>query len=192
MSSIHHLAIRALPLVGALLLPNLGQSAEPSATLADRLPANRPTPQVISVRLAAILAASLPKFVPGPAAAGSEATARRTEASPDNENLQLPTYVVHGPRPPAFSERDIHTQRGLAGIAQKRYITQLDRALNRYRIPLFSISTEARALAMYAEDERLQNMADLDRTARNAALIDRVAGAEIKRLADATYRRIPQ
>ena len=42
---------------------------------------------------------------------------------------------------------------------------------------------------MYAEDERLQNMADLAIAARNAASFDPAAGADLKRLADAAYMR---
>lgn len=209
MNSIHHIVARALPLVGALLLPQLGLSAEsasgystdkPSgtvpaqllvATMPREVPAVSSQPaRIISPRLAAILAATLPPYVPAtPRPVDRGTVARPGEENSDSNILLLPPYVVHGPRPPVFHEREVLTQRGLSELAQRRYITQLDHALNRYRIPLFGITCEARALAMYAEDERLQNMADLDRTARDAAMVDRVAGAELKRLADATYQR---
>ena len=46
-----------------------------------------------------------------------------------------------------------HTEKGLTDIAMRRYISDVDRALNRWTLPLFGSSKEARALAMYAEDE---------------------------------------
>ncbi len=212
MTSVRHPVVCALPLVVTLLLPQLGEAAEPrSSHYADISPATVPAPSVlaavspeafaqspqhdriISPRLAAALAATLPKYVPAPPTSakttGRGMVDRSDETGPDSDILQLPKYVVHGPRRPVFREHDLYTQRGLSELAQRRYITQLDHALNRFRIPLFGISCEARALAMYAEDERLQNMAELDRTARNAALVDRAAGADIKRLADATFQR---
>jgi hypothetical protein len=213
MNSIHHPVICALPLIGALLLPKLCDSAEFGSTqptdmvcsiasaqqMVAEVPVvisakSGPHDRIISTRLAAILAASMPKYVPAskPPKRKTEENNVRQEDNPNNEILHLPKYVVYGPRPPVFRERDIHSRQGLSELAQKRYITRLDRALNRFRLPLFGISLESRALAMYAEDERLQNIADLDRTARNAALIDRAAGTDLKRLADATCRRTEQ
>jgi hypothetical protein len=208
MNPIHHPLIRAWPLVGALLLPNYCVSAESgsspapdlapgtaparpmAATVPAGIPAESPHDRIISPRLAAILAVSLPKYDPTARPSEKNGTVDRPrEENPDSEILHLPTYVVHAPRPPVFREREILTQRGLEKLAMKRYITQLDRVLNRYRIPLIGISCEARALAMYAEDERLRDMADLDRAARNAALVDRFTAAEIKRQAAATFQR---
>jgi hypothetical protein len=93
-----------------------------------------------------------------------------------------------------LQERDVNTKQGLADIAMRRYITDADRALNRWSIlGVHSTgggdSTTARALAMYADDERLKNMSDLNDAARDAAKSDPAAGAYIKRLTSETYMR---
>jgi hypothetical protein len=147
--------------------------------------------RIISDRLAAELAGSMPKYEPAskPTAPPAEADGGRDRDNPGDEINHLPDYVVQGSRAPVFRERDPYNQSGLSELARKRYITQFDCALNLYCIPFFRSAIESRALAMYAEDERLQSMADLDRMAQNAALIDRATSTDLKRLADATYLR---
>lgn len=88
-----------------------------------------------------------------------------------------------------FRERDIYTQKGLAEIAMRRYSTEADRALNRWTLPIIGMSKEARALAMYAEDERLRNMSDLREAGLNAARTDPTAGDFILRESRKTYLR---
>jgi hypothetical protein len=209
MNPIQHPLLRALPLAGALLWPVIcGAAAPGSAHTADlapdvaparlmaaeasaEMPADPPAPtRMISPRLVAVLAASLPRYVPAPKESAATETEVPTESTGSSDDiLHLPKYVVHGPKSPVLRERDLSTPRALTQIAMKRYSSTLDRALNHYRLPIIGISPESRALAKYAEDERLQNMADLARIARNAALVDRAAGAELQRLADATYQR---
>ena len=116
---------------------------------------------------------------------------------PKNQILRLPKYIVQEDRPAVFRERDVNTKQGLSGLAMKRYITEADRALNRYTIPLFAgwspgsgSATEERALAMYAEDERLQNIADLKADAATAKRAGDKAGADyISRNVNDTYMR---
>jgi hypothetical protein len=92
-------------------------------------------------------------------------------------------------KPPVFRERDINTAKGLTDIAMRRYISDFDRAMNRWTLPLFGVSAEKRALAMYGEDERLQNMSDLNDAGVNASKTDAAAGAYILKESQKTYLR---
>ena len=181
----HPAALRALVVAGALLLSPWCRSAETGSADA---PAKSPlSSRSLSARLTAILVASLPRYAPAPPTA--EKLTVRAPSTDDDSILHLPKYVVHSPRPPALREDAIHTEKAVTELAMRRYSSQLDQALNHYRIPLFSISPEARALAAYAEDERLRKMDDLDRVARAIALVDWADAANIRRLADATFQR---
>ena len=150
-------------------------------------------PRAISPAVSAALSAVAPKYTPpAPKPAPrpeSEQIDMREVDRPKNKIIRLPDYVVREKKPAVFSERAITTDKGLADIAVRRYISDMDRALNRFTLPLFGTSTEARALAMYAEDERLKNMADLHGAAVDAAKSDPAAGAYILRETRDTYMR---
>jgi hypothetical protein len=150
-------------------------------------------PRAISGSVAAQLAASMPKYTPPPAQpepkTEEEPIDLREIDRPKNSIIRLPKYIVQEAKPPVFTERVIHTQKGLADLAVRRYLSEADRALNRFTIPLFGSSSEARALAMYAEDERLQNMNDLADDAELVSASDKAAGLYVKREADKTFMR---
>ena len=74
-------------------------------------------------------------------------------------------------------------------MAKQRYLTPKYRVLNSVYIPLFTASPTEHALAMYAEDERLQNISDLHDSANTVSKSDAADGAYIKRLTDQTYMR---
>ena len=150
--------------------------------------------RAISPEVAAQLSTFTPKFSPPPpkpaptTSDGEKPDLRETDR-PQNGIIRLPTVVVEEPRTPVLRERTVNTKKGLTGIAMRRYISDADRALNRYTLPLFGTSAESRALAMYAEDERLQNQAELRDNASTAAKSDPAAGAYIRREADKMYLR---
>jgi hypothetical protein len=190
MNSIHHPAFRALPLVSVLLSFAVGSSAQSSSPARDPAEVRRINPR----ELAAAVAAGLPKYDPSSAARQNQSIDAeiddRDADEPNNQIVRLPAYIVHGRRPPILRDRDLLTERGLGELAQRRYITRFDRLLNGHPIPIIGASLESRALAMYAEDERLQNMADLSRSARLASLVDPAGSGNLKRLADdANMRR---
>ena len=168
----------------------------PTAT-APAAPSSRRT-RAISGDAAAALAAFAPKYEPPPpppppkpveAKPEEEPSDLREVDKPRNSIVRLPKYIVQEKKPPIFRERDINTKKGLTEIAMRRYISEADRALNRWTIPFLGISKESRALAMYAEDERLRNMDDLRDAANNAAKSDRSAGEYIRRESQETYLR---
>jgi hypothetical protein len=146
--------------------------------------------RAISPEVAAQLAASRPKFSPTPPPKPEEDLPDLREIDkPKNTIVRLPKYVVVAPRPPIFRERDIYTRQGLANLAMRRYFSETDRALNRFTLPLFSISNSDRALAMYAEDERLKNMADVADNTNMVMKSDAAAGTKMKDAAQQTFIR---
>jgi hypothetical protein len=149
--------------------------------------------RAISGEAAAALAAAAPKYTPPPPKPPpkpeEESVDMREVDKPKNSIVRLPKYIVQEKKPAVFRERDIHTAKGLTEIAMKRYLTETDRVLNRFRIPLLTMTNEARALAMYAEDERLRNMADLKDAADNASRTDTGAGDYLRRESQKTFLR---
>jgi hypothetical protein len=88
---------------------------------------------------------------------------------PRNKIIRLPKVVVEGYRAPVFKEKEINTKKGLGKVAVRRYMSAFDsEVLNRWTLPLIGISPEQRALAMYAEDERLKDMSDMKKSANDA------------------------
>jgi hypothetical protein len=150
--------------------------------------------RVISSDVAAQLSAATPKYTPPPpkpTTPPEEEPDMRDLDKPKNGIIRLPKYVVTEKPPPMLTERAVYTKSGLADLAKKRYLTEGYRAFNGFTLPLFGISPEAQAMAMYEEDERLRNMAALTDDARMVSTTDKAAGLYIKRQVDETYMRAP-
>jgi hypothetical protein len=157
-----------------------------SATLAPSpTPSVRKRERAISSEVAASLAAAMPKYNPPkpapPPKPVEEQPDLREVDKPKNTIIRLPNYVVREAKPPVFRERDINTKAGMANIAMKKYGTEASRALNRFTIPLFGQSQEDRALAQYAEDERLKTITELNDAADMVSARDKAQGVYIKR-----------
>ncbi len=128
-----------------------------------------PLPRHVSSETAAMLDASMPKYEP-PAPVKTVAvpeteTAKDDEGDerefdkPKNGIIRLPKFVVRPQTPAIFTERDLYTKEGLAGIALHRYAgLNLGGPFAGMNAPI--------ALQMYQEDMRLQHMSDLTDTAR--------------------------
>jgi len=197
-----HLKLVAAAL-GTAIIPSAlcAQSAAPPTTSpilepAAEKPAAPAAPKrtrAISSEVAAALAAVSPKYTPPapkpPPTPEEEQPDMRDVDKPKNTIVRLPKYIVREPKPVIFTERAISTPKGLTDIAMKRYITETDRVLNRFRIPILTMTNEERALAMYAEDERLKNMTDLKETATAASMSDAAAGTYIRKEAQKTFLR---
>lgn len=146
--------------------------------------------RVMGDSVASSLAASMPKYSPPPKPKPEEENADLRETDkPKNGIIRLPKYTVQEKKPPVFRERDIYTNKGFADLAKRRYLTPTYRMLNSVYIPFLTASPEQHALAMYAEDERLQNISDLHDSASTVSKSDAADGAYIKRLTDQTYMR---
>ena len=204
-------ALTFLALGGFLLAAALGSAettpaatpaapAATAATVAPTAPASDVTSDPAKAGKTAITA-GLPRYVPPPkqepkkpvAAVEGEEEAEPEDRplaadQPRNKIIRLPRYIVEGDRPPVFRERDVYTRQALAAIAMRRYLSTFDRSfLNRFT--LFS-SNESRAMTMYREDERLQNIADLKTDAANARLAgDKAESDYLVRETNATFLR---
>ncbi len=187
--------LRAIPLVATLGLsftlisPILAQTTDPQAN-----PAATPAPKhyrTVSPELAASLAATMPKYNPPKPVEKKpdDDVDLRDVDKPKNQIIRLPKYVVQEQKPPVFRERELYTAKGLAALAIRRYLSSTDLALNSTTLPLFGLSNEARALAMYAEDERLKNMADLKDSARTVGIADPTEADYIRKVTQDTYLR---
>lgn len=189
-------AIFAQALTPPLTDPAATAAANPEPSIQTAPTAPR-AQRAVSGEVASSISAGMPKYNPPPAEPKSdeELPDLRDTDKPKNQIIRLPKYIVREPRNPVLRERDINTKAGLTALAERRYITDADRALNRWNI--FGVrstgstgnSTTDRALMMYAEEERLQNMAELDDDAALASATDKAAGAYIKREAQRTYMR---
>lgn len=153
-------------------------------------PAKPKRQRAISDNLASTLAASMPKYNPPPKPKPEDEDVDLREVDkPRNGIIRLPNYVVREKKPPVFTERDIYTRRGLGEVARQRYLTPTYRLLNSVYIPFFSSSPTEHALAMYAEEERLQNMAELEDDARTVSQSDPAEGTYIRRVSNDTFLR---
>ena len=183
-----------IPLLPLLAVTSLAQApAETTPTLKETATGNSTRRRAISPEVQAQLSAMTPKFAPPPPKPAPKPEeelpdARETD-KPRNGIIRLPTVVVQEPKNPVLTERAVNTQKGLTSIAVKRYISEVDKAMNRFTLPLFGQSVQARAMAMYAEDERLQNMGDLKDAATAAGMSDKASGSYILREANKTYLR---
>jgi hypothetical protein len=102
--------------------------------------------------------------------------------------------VVQTSRPPIFTEKKLYTEQGFAELLAKRYYSQGYLAFSRFAsnspLALFLPSAEQSALARYQEEERLQNMSDLNDAANLAAKAGDKADSEyIKAQSTDTYMR---
>lgn len=171
----------------------ISPALDPAAVQAEN---NAPTGvrrnRAISPEVAAQLAANTPKFSPPPpkpAPKPEEQVDMREIDRPRNDIPRLDPVYVREPRDIVLKERDVSTSAGLADIAVRRYLSEVDRAMNRVTIPLFGSSSVDRAIAMYNEDERLQNMATLQDAAQTAAKSDPAAGEYVRKQAQQTFMR---
>jgi hypothetical protein len=169
-------------------------------TRATPTPAAPERTRAISPDVAARLAASAPKYTPPPPAPPpkpEEEVDLRDVDKPRNGIIRLPKYIVQERKPAVLDERAVNTEKGLKDIAVRRYISELDHVMNRFSIPLLTpvrtgngnSATDDRALAMYREDERLRNMADMRDAAVSTAKSDPSQGAYILRESRNTFMR---
>lgn len=171
---------------GALVAQTSGQSA-PGATQQTSAPAPKKEP-VLSSEASNALAARVKyePLPPEPVAPPPEPE----EDKPRNEIIRLPRYVVEGDRPPVFNERALYSKEQLEKLAAQRYLSDMHRNLNRYRI---GREDEKFAMLMYFEEERLKNIAATnDYVALYRVSGDEAKAAQVKEEAYSTFVRKPE
>ena len=174
-----------------LLCPLVAAVAVASAAASDARPdAGRGTASAYRAAWHESVASQLPRFAP-PGSRTPRVESTSLAATPDSDGpvFVLPDFFVTEHRRAPLHERDLLTPKGRADLAVKRYSSRLDRLLNGHVLPWVGLSIESRVLAEQAEDDRLAAMADLDRTARAIAQIDRASGQDYQRIAANAYAR---
>jgi hypothetical protein len=175
--------------------------AQPVSIPATDPPAVQPAsaqPRMVSPGTADLLRAALPKsaFVKPPEKKPDPNPPTLSETDkPPEEVLRLQKFVVREAQPPIFTERDLNTPQGLKAIAMRRYFPEMDRALNRFMLPLFApistkgTSNEVRAMTMYEDEERLKNMSEITDRTNMAMKSNAAAGAKMKNVERDTFMR---
>lgn len=141
--------------------------------------------RVMSDELAATLSVGMPKYTPPKPVEKKPADQPadlRDDDKPKNGIIRLPDYVVREKRPPVFKEKDLAGSERKSDIGMRRYA-----GLN---FGPFASLNRPIALAMYQEQERLDNMAELAddvATARRAG--DKETAAFITKQSQETYLR---
>ena len=173
----------------------VAQETAPAVELANT-PAAPRRERAVSPRVAALLAASMPKY-DGPKP-GEAKLATGARDKPANGIVRLPDYIVREPRLP--TPEQVMTQKAVEQFAMNQYLDPKDGfdrgLLNAFTIaqwwqklplighllpcPIPSMTNEQRAMVYYYEDERLrmkrdfEEMASFPGKAGNSAANDRL------------------
>lgn len=148
--------------------------------------------RAVSNNLAAALADTMPKFNPPPPEPENkdDEVDEDLMLKPKNGIVRLPQVVVEGRRPPIFTERQVNTDKGLAALATQRYFSASSQVLNKFSIPLLTMSQEELATMMWKEDERLRLLKDMENQSGTALLLSGEDEArELRNLSNSTLGR---
>ena len=161
---------------------------EPTVTEAapkQKTPAPKPRPR-LSAEITAQLTARLPVWSPPPP--------EKKDAAPpppaDPDVVQMKPVIVRGDRLPRVEEKEWLTPKARAGVLTKEYLSDFDRSfLNRFTLPLFGISKEARAQMMYEENKRLQDLHWMNDQVEQLQKLDPAEAKAMEAIRDATFTR---
>lgn len=166
--------------------PGTALVAKPATPAPDLTPVPPKHERVMSNAVAASLADYMPKYQPPPKPVEpkpeDEAADLRETNKPKNRIIRLPKYTVTEPKPPVFSERELHSKEELNRLAMQR----------NFGLHIGNIGgmNQPTALFMYEEQERLNNMSNLKDDARTAKRAgDSAASDYILKQSNRTYYR---
>jgi hypothetical protein len=136
----------------------------PAVETAQPAPAAPKHDRVMSDEVASTLASGMPKYnpppkLPEPKPEEEQPDLRETD-QPKNKIIRLQKFMVKEPKPPVFRDRDLESKSGLTNRGMKS-----NPGLG---IGNFGGLNRPIGLLMYEEQERLRNMADLNKDARDA------------------------
>jgi hypothetical protein len=160
----------------AIVVPN---PAKPAAL--------KPRPR-LSPQLTTELSTQMPVWSPPPAEKADQAP----PPPPDPDVVQMAPVIVKDNRLPRIDEKEWLTPKALDAMLVKEYLTPFDREfLNRYTLPLFGISKEARARMMYEEDKRLRDLQWMNDQIDQMKKLDPEAAKELTKVRNDTFTRDP-
>jgi hypothetical protein len=131
----------------------------------------------------------LPKYqsmTPAPAPAAKPETPGGPGGAVDPDLLVLPTMVVkQKPRPRLTDDVVYKDKKDFGALFAKQNYTQLDQALNKFTLPLFGTSLEARAYDDYMRMKNQQMQEDVNQLSKAVEAVD---AAEAKALREAATK----
>jgi hypothetical protein len=146
--------------------------------------APKPRPR-LSPQLTSELSTQLPVWSPPPAE-----KAEKAPPPPDPDVVQMAPVIVRDNRLPRIDEKEWLTPKALDAMLVKEYLSDFDREfLNRFTLPLFGISKEARARMMYEEDKRLRDLQWMNDQIDQMKKLDAEAAKELTKVRNDTFTR---
>lgn len=145
---------------------------------------NNPAAVAPSPAVSNKIISGLPKFSPvAPAAPEARETPGGPVVAADPDVLVMPKMVVkQKPRPRLTEDVVYKDKKDFGAIFAKQNYTQLDQALNKFTLPLFGTSIEARAYDDYMRQKNAQMREDVNALSE---AVERTDAAEAKALRDA-------
>ena len=158
-------------------------STQVSSQISLTMPAWTPLPDRLSALPALPLLAAPANQTPSPA---NQTTTLPTEPG----EVRMEPFEVKDFRLPRTEPLQWLTQKAQTVELVKQYITPFDRYfLNRFTLPLFGISKEARARMMYEEDKRLQDMQWINDQVEQTKLLDPDTAKELLKIRNNIFVR---
>jgi len=162
-----------------------GKTEAKDAVSKQPAPLPKPRPR-LSPAIIAQLTSQLPVWSPPPPTNQTPAAA----APADPDVVPMKPVVVLGDRLPRIDDQQWLTPTARVDVLKKRYLSDFDRSfLNRFTLPLFGVSQEARAQMMYEEEKRLQDLQWMNDQVEQLKKLDPAEAKDLATIRDATFTR---
>ncbi len=157
------------------------KAAAPAASTAKPV-APKPRPK-LSPQLTSQISSSIPAWKAPPAD-------HAPPPPPDPDVVRMAPVIVKENRLPRTDDKKWLTPKARDAALVKEYIPPFDRYfLNRFTLPIFGISKEARARMMYEEDKRLQDLKWINDQIDQVKSQDPQEAKALSRIRDTTFTR---
>ncbi|MDD2765039.1 MAG: hypothetical protein PHE83_13810 [Opitutaceae bacterium] len=161
------------------------QTAAPAVANPDRSAAPKPRPR-LSPAITGLISSSVPAWKAPP----PESVEKAPSPPPaDPDVVKMAPVIVNSNRLPRVDEKEWLTPKARDDVLVKEYLSDFDRVLNYYTLPIVGISKEARARMMYEEDKRLQDLKWINDQIDQSMLTDPAAAKELMKVRDDTFTR---
>jgi len=163
-------------ILAALTVTALAQEPAPEPKIsADNPAAQKPSPAVSEQ-----ITAGLPKYTPAPPQKPQEPV-----MAPNPDVLELPKMTVKQKPRPRLTPDLVSSKKDIGADWAKHNFTGLDQALNKFTLPLFGTSIEARAYEEYLRARQEQVNSEVSNISKALEVVD---PKEAKALRDAATK----
>jgi hypothetical protein len=151
----------SMPRLGFILTAAAASSFAAEEAPIPKISENNTAAVAPSAAVSQNIISGLPKYSPQ-AAAAAQAKPATTPIAADPDLLELPTMVVKQKARPRLTQDVVYKdKKDFGAIFAKQNYTQLDQALNKFTLPLFGTSLEARAYDDYMRQKNEQMREDV-------------------------------